>query len=513
VVDAALAWLQGVQRPFFLWVHVYDPHVPYAPPAEFRQKAGGDAYNGEIAYADAQIGRLLEALAKREDASDTVVAVTGDHGEGLGEHGEQTHGMLAYDTTLRVPMMVGDADRSSHHLVSVTSSEPLSLLDLHWMLLDRARVREARDGVAPLYSETRYPRRAGWHALSVLADDKWKLILSSEPELYDVHGDPGEQHNVAHANPNVVQAMSAALAKMTATQKADAPVSADAAARLRALGYVSGSSPIISDDPKAPNPAREIAAWTSFESALGELASGRATAALPALKALAGKYPNAPVFQTTYAQALKETGRAAEAMAIYKAAAAKWTTDAALFHDLAVAAREAGNVDEATRAEQAALALDASSAPALNGLGLLHADAGRTAEAAAAFEKAVKIDASNASYWTNLGNARRGLDDSRGAEEAYRQALALDATFPDALNGLGTLLVQSRRSAEAVPMFEQALQRDPTLFEARLNLGIAYQEIGQVGKAAAAYRDVLGKAPATARREREAALELLRQLR
>ena len=103
VVDAAVKWLPSTSAPFFLWVHLYDPHAPYEPPADFLQKARGTPYDGEVAYADAQVGRLLEELQRRNLAGSTVVALSGDHGESLGEHGEDTHGMLAYDATLRVP--------------------------------------------------------------------------------------------------------------------------------------------------------------------------------------------------------------------------------------------------------------------------------------------------------------------------------------------------------------------------------------------------------------------------
>ena len=506
VVDAALAWLKGATGPFLLWVHVYDPHAPYAPPAEFLAKAHGNAYDGEVAYVDGQVGRLLDALSAR--AGETIVAVTGDHGESLGEHGEQTHGMLAYDSTLRVPMILAGRGVGA----GVRDVTPRSLVDLSARLLAASGL-DAVQTSSDVYAESRYPRRAGWHPLAVLADEQWKLIATSEVELYDVRADAAEMTNVADRHESVVQAMQAQLVKLRAAAAPDAKVAPDAAERLRALGYVSGSSAITSDDPKAPNPARVIAAWTRFETALGELQSNRLPAALLALRGLATAHPNAPVFQSTYAQALREAGRPKDAVVVYKAAVAKWPDDPALFHDLAVAAREAGDTAEAARAEQAALTLDGSSPMALNGLGLLHADAGRQTEAASAFEKAVKQDPTNASYWTNLANARRGLNDGSGAESAYQKALEIDRGFPDALNGLGTVYVQSRRSAEAIPMFERALQRDPQLHEARLNLGIAYQETGQRDKAAAAYRDLLAKAPASMVRERQAATELLRQLK
>ena len=515
VVDAALAWLgqSGVRasgfsvQPFFVWVHLYDPHAPYAPSAEYLQKAGGQPYDGEIAYSDAQVGRLLDALDSRGLLRSTVVAIAGDHGEALGEHGEQTHGMLAYDTTLRVPLIVttpgGGVGREE---------PPMSLADLGPRLLHEAGIRKT-GGRLPVYSETRYPRRAGWHALSTLADERWKLIRSSEAELYEIATDGTERSNVASAHPNVVQAMSAALAKITAGERTTTGVSAEAAERLRALGYVSGSGAITTDDPNAPNPAQVIAAWTLFEQALTQLSSGHAAAAAALLKPLAAAHPDAPLFQTTYARALKDAGDAKAAMRIYKTSAAKWPTDPDLFHDLAVAAREAGDRAEAARAEQAALALDGNSAMAQNGLGLLNADAGRHREAAAAFEHAAQLDPTNASYWTNLGNARRAQDDLQRAEQAYRKALDADADFADALNGLGTLQVQAGRPASAVPLFERAVKRDPQFHEARLNLGIALQESGEGERAAAVYREVLATAPPSAKREREAAAQLLRTVR
>lgn len=507
VVDAALRWLQNTSGPFFLWVHLYDPHAPYVPPSEYLGRAGGNAYDGEVAYADAQVGRLLQSLEARGLSGATVVAITGDHGEALGEHGERTHGMLTYDSTLRVPLVIAVPGAEAHR-----DDVPMSLAELGPRLLNLAGIRAAADRV-PIYAESVYPRRAGWHGLTVLADERWKLIRSSEAELYEIGRDPREERNVASDHPTVVQAMSSALEKLRASAAPAATVAPEAAERLRALGYVSGSGTIRADDPRAPNPARAIEAWTRFEEALGWLQNGRASAAAAVLKGLAERHPGAPVFRATYARALRESGDPQTAVKIYRAVAAQWPDDPAIFHDLAVAAREAGEVEEAVRAEQAALALDETSAMARNGLGLLHADAGRHAEAAAAFERAAQLDPTNASYWTNLGNARAASGDAKGAEAAYSKALDVDGEFADALNGLGTLRVQGGRAAEAIPLFERALERDPHLHEARLNLGIALHQSGQRERAAAVYRRLLATAPPSAKRQRDAAAALLRQLR
>ena len=516
VVDAALPWLKRVQAPFFLWVHLYDPHAPYEPPAESLAKAGGNPYDGEVAYADAQVARLLVALDSRGLTKTTVVALAGDHGEGLGDHGEQTHGMLAYDSTLRVPLILAGPD-----LAPRVSPSAISLADVSSLLVatsgiaapgSKPRGLDSDASTAEIYAETRYPRAAGWHPLAVLADDRWKLLLSSEPELYDLASDPGERTNVAATHQAIVDAMQRRLSQLEA--KGTAPASTipvDAAERLRALGYVSSSPSRAGDKQSTINPATVIDAWNRFETALSLVNAGRAKDTLAELKVLADRFPDAAVFQTTYGRALKDGGRAGEAVAVYRRAAER-IQDAGLFHDLAVAARAAGNAVEAIKAEQAALALEGHNPSALNGLGLLHAEAGRAKDAAAAFERATAFDPSNPSYWTNLGNARRELQDLAGAEAAYRRALDVDSTYADAANGLGVLLVQSGKAAEAVAWFERALTQSPEFYEARLNLGIALQESGQRDRAAAVYQEILAKAPPRFVRERTAAAGLLSQV-
>jgi arylsulfatase A-like enzyme/tetratricopeptide (TPR) repeat protein len=526
VINTALTWLGQGRTPFFLWVHLYDPHAPYTPPSDFLAKAGGNGYDGEVAYADAQAGRLLQRLRERGLAERTIIAVMGDHGEGLGDHGEHTHGMLAYDSTLRVPLIIAGPGLAPREI-----STPVSLADVAPSVLRLAGISSAsankpsvlQDAQQPaeapagkerdVYSESQYPQTAGWHPVASLAGERWKLVLSSETELYDLKDDPGESKNVAVDHDGIVLGMTTRLRAMQAlraAQPSEKTVSAEASERLRALGYASGGpvAPVAAD---AENPARVIDAWNRFETALTQLNQGQAKAALSSLKDLATRFPAGPVFQSTYARALMEAGHARDALAVYRAAVARWPSEAALFHELAVAARAAGQADEAQRAEQAALALDANSPAALNGLGLLHADAGRASEAAPLFERAAQADPSNASYWVNLGNARRELGSLAQAEAAYRRALDADPNHDDAANGLGVLLVQGGRPADAIQWFERALKTSPNLQEARLNLGIAFQESGQAEKAAAVYRELIAKAPVTGR-EARAARELLKSM-
>jgi choline-sulfatase len=527
VADRAIAWItsrpadngQG-RRPFFLWAHFYDPHTPYAPPADALARAGGKAYEGEVTYADAEIGRLLRAVTDSRRDGRTLIVVVGDHGESLGEHGERTHGMLVYDGALRIPLVVsGPGVPAGEHrqLVSLVDVAP-TLLRLAGLGVPAGM--QGRDLFTAsgkpheVYAETRYPQTMGWSPLFAIVEERWKVIAAEGggEELYDLEHDQGERDNVASRRPEVVHASAArlsAIRRNEAAASASAP-GAEAQERLRALGYV-GTAPTKRLPGTAPNPAAEIAAWVAFEDALERLSNGRPADAVTSLAALSASHPQALVITTTYARTLSELGRHREALAIYLDAVRTWPDDTMIFHDLAVAAQRAGRRDEAIRAEQASLTLDPRNAAAHNGLGLLLIENNHVDEAMQAFERAVALDGSSVEYLTNLANAKRALGDRVGAEATYRAAVALDPLWANALNGLGVLLVESERALEAVPYLERAVGADPGLWDARINLGIAHQTVGQFTAAAAAYRAVLA-APSRYRRERRAAAELLASL-
>lgn len=513
VMEAALAWLETVDAgPFLLWLHLYDPHAPYAPPEPFRTRFANRPYDGEVAAAGAQVGRLLARLDARGLTASTVVVLAGDHGEGLGDHGEATHGMLAYDSTLRVPLVLRVPG-----LAPATVSAPVSLADVAGSLLTLSGTSAVLPAASshPLqsaeshevYAETTYPAVAGWHPLYVLADASRKLIRSSALEFYDLGADPEETTNLAARETAAARAAVARLTPLSTPTRRSAAPSAEAETRLRALGYASGARTAAPGD-DAPNPAATVEAWTRFERAASDPATEVAT-----LAALVAAHPGGYVFVTSQARALSARGRHRDAMQVLTEAVRRFPGETTLFHDLAVEARAAGNAADALRAEQAALALDPANAAAHHGLGLLLVEADRRGEALGAFTRAVEIDASNAGYWADLGNAHRDDGDVRAADTAYSRALQLDAGHADAANGRGVLLVQAGRAADAIGWFERALATAPDLHEARLNLGIAYQQSGRRDLAIATYRDVLKRAPRTATRERRAATELLAGLR
>jgi len=202
VVDDALAWLDAKpDGPFFLWVHLYDPHAPYDPPEPYARRFANDPYAGEIAFMDAQIGRLLDHLDETGERTRSFIVVAGDHGESLGEHGENEHGFFTYEAATRVPLIFWTpfAGLQGRSLTPLFSDAP----PVAGMIA---------------YVETLYPRfHYGWSELTSVQDDRLKLIMSSDPELYDLVDDPGETVNLAAERPDDIDRLTAIAVQLLAT--------------------------------------------------------------------------------------------------------------------------------------------------------------------------------------------------------------------------------------------------------------------------------------------------------
>jgi choline-sulfatase len=256
VVSEAIQWMNEVgDVPFFLWTHLYDPHRPYDPPEPFASRYGSDLYVGEIAYADSQIGRLFDALDRRQLSEKTLVIVAGDHGESLGEHGERDHGVFIYESVLRIPLIIRAPGVTPRRVSPV-----VRLIDVMPTVLDAlGQPAPAIDGISLLelmrggrgpaleaYSESEYPRRLGWSPLRALRDGRFKLIDAPRPELFDLEHDPFEMRNVYHERRQTADAMMQRLKTVGRARRptkdpsgADAPVPPHLRERLAALGYVS----------------------------------------------------------------------------------------------------------------------------------------------------------------------------------------------------------------------------------------------------------------------------------
>src|ERR1700722_856020 len=268
VVKRALAWLGSHRNgPFFLWVHLFDAHDPYDPPEPYTTQYASAPYDGAIAYEDAVVGRLLRQLKARGLYDGSVMAVTADHGESLGAHGEDTHGIFLYDETIHVPLLIkfpraAGAGNRLENRVELVDILP-TLLQAAGIavpeavqgksLLSLATIKTATDdtdkawGERPAYAETDYPKIHGWSGLESWRTGKYLYVEAPRRELYDETADPAADHNLASVSSAVADTLSAqvsAFRRKTANTREAPPMMLDPEAqeKLGALGYMAGSS-------------------------------------------------------------------------------------------------------------------------------------------------------------------------------------------------------------------------------------------------------------------------------
>ena len=500
VVDNALTWLrQSDARPFFAWVHLYDAHAPYAPPSPYPQ-----TYDGEVAYVDAQVARLLAAV----DRGHTVVVVVGDHGEALGEHGELTHGLLLYEPTLHVPMIVACPSLPPRVVRTAVSTIDLAptVASLAGVAFDktvdgRDLAGDLRAGREPqavaVYAETRYPATFGWSELASMRKSATKMIAAPSPELYDLDRDPDETTNVLTTERRAYRDLATRLDQLRATGIASQPAAVDdeTRAKLASLGYIapSGSAIGTKRDPKTL-----VNLFRTFETAMAMINAGRGRETIAPLKQLVHDDPSNHVFRETLARALRQGGDSRRAIALYREAVALAPNDADAWYNLAVALQENG---ERGSAPEAAFALGEAAKrdpgrPEIHNIrGTALAEHGDPAAAEKEFRATIAADPRNGRAYNNLGNVLRAMNRDAEAAEAYRKAIEIAPRYADPLNGLGVLLVAGGRAREAIPYFDSALQIAPDFYEAQLNRAIALQVAGDGAAAAAELQRLLARLP------------------
>ena len=479
VADAALAWLKARrEKPWFAFVHFYDPHFPYQPPQHLRARYGSTPYAGEIAAVDEQVGRLLAFLEQSGQKQRTLVVLTADHGESLGEHREMSHGIFAYESTLRVPLLFAPfpprAVRGRVRLVDVAPTI-LDLLGLGFPgKVDGRSLRPQLAGAAPpaqppaaYFEALAMYLNLGWAPLRGFTSGRHKYVELPEPELYDLAADPAESRNLCASDAAACRAWAQRFVAHAGPFRPPEPAAVDAETRaqLAALGYASGEAPPraraerptgVEDDPK-----RLIRFHNEVNRALMLQAQGRTDAALAALQAVMKARPSDGVAYTRAAAILGGAGRAQEAVAVLEAALRSGADTAFVRRDLALLLVRLGRGEDAIRHLRTAV----------------RAEPERLDLAAAAGE-----------VYLALGQ----LD---AAERAYRHAVTLDGSAADVRAGLGTVLVLRERWQEAAEQFTAAIAARPGLARAHTGLGLALAALGKPREAAASWERALGHDP------------------
>jgi len=478
--DAVLRWLgvpsASAPAPVFLWVHYYDPHAPYEPPGELAQRFRAAPYDGEIAFVDAQLARLLRALDQRGTLGRTVVLVTADHGESLGEHGEGTHGLFVYDATLRVPwIMAGPGLGAGRVPATVARGIDVlpTLLDYAGLAIPRAldgrSLRAAAEGRemsdAPAYAETLYPEREfGWAGLHAWRTSRFKLIDAPRPELYDLIADPKETMDRSReqgASADELRRKLQAALSRPAPSAAAAAVDTDTAERLGALGYLGGGRAQPASGGARRDPKDGVRLMPRLNHGMSAARTDPA-AAIRDLTSVLAEDPGLLMARRTLAVAYEAAGR----------------------HDLAIAELRRLDKEGQLSAEDGIV------------LGDNLRFGGRLAEAVDVLERVARENPKFPQPWLSLAEVRIKEHSNAAAAAAYAHVLSLVPDHIEALRGLGDLALLGDRLDEAAARYARILQVDPADAGAMTKMGVLKMRAGRADEATALFRRAVEREPA-----------------
>ena len=482
--------------PWFAWIHLFDPHAPYHAP----EQRALNPYDNEVAFTDAQIGGLFDRLRAAGQLDRTLIVMLADHGEALGDHGEATHGLFAYDATLHIPLIVaGPAIRPQVVDAPVAQADVLpTLLDLLGVALPRqldgrsllGPIRGEAGTDRPIYFEAldAYLTR-GWAPLTGVIDHGWKYIDLPEPELYDLDRDPGEQHNLAARNPEQVAALRRDLGRWNPPSAAfihaqTAPIDPDAAARLRALGYTASQGPRaarsvygVNDDPK-----RLLALDRQYEQALTLTGERRHDEAATLLRTVIAARPDFIVAYTNLASVLIESGRPREAVSVLEEASSHGIATVEIRARLGAAYLASGEPARASAVLEPLATAGEGGPDVLNTFGIALSQLGRRADARRLFEQVLQRSPRSATTWNNLGLLEMADRRPREAARAFERAVSADPGFGPAWQALGAARAQSDPRG-AIDAWKHAVEVEPRNYDLLFNLAVTLREQGRATEA------------------------------
>jgi tetratricopeptide (TPR) repeat protein len=472
VIEPALEWMKDQTGKWFCWIHLFDPHQPYLPPAPYDEKFRDDLYSGEVAYVDDQLGRIFSFLKENNALEKTIIVFTADHGEGLGDHGERTHSYFAYNSTIHVPLILYLPGLSGKRIdadVCHIDIFPTICDVLEYRIPDHVQgeslipiINGKKKRNSSVYFESMSPYlNRGWAPLHGFIEGDLKYIHLPVEEVYDLKKDFYELNNLADSSnlkemKKSLQDLEGYLGSENLIKRRKS-IDRDSLAKFRTLGYISGSSP-----PKKSQ-------YTEKDD-------------LKTLLPLQNKVLDGIM--------LHQAGQTKKAIVLFKQIISESKTFVMAYNSLANIYRETGRIEEAIKVLRDGLASNNNNVAIMSKMGIILPEANRSREAIDILKQCTDIENFNPEYWNYLGIAYYKSGQLKNALEAYSKAIELDADYALAYNNIGNIYLavymknQERVAYNtAVGNFKKAIELDPELASAYNGLGGAYRKAGRIDDA------------------------------
>jgi len=505
VVESAMGWLKAQRNPWFLWIHCFDPHQRYDPPEPFKSQYK-HPYDGEVAYVDFALGKLLDYLEENNLMDETSIVFTGDHGESLGEHGESTHGYFAYNSSIWVPLII-----SSPETKPAKVNQEVCHIDIFPTVCDILGIEKPSflQGVSllPALRGRRLPRRAiyfeslypyysrGWAPLRGFIEAERKFIDSPIPEFYDLTKDFDELENLASKeklskhNSKLVQLMAEQSIETEIASKRD--IDRDALQKLRSLGYV--SSPQTARKEKY-TPRDDLKTLLPFQDrltrAMGAYHSGRIDEGIRLLEGIIEERKDFDHAYSYLATLYKEQRRLKEAVNVLRQGLEHNPSSYTIISTYGIFLVEVGQYDAAIEILGQGLALIDYDPELWNYMGVAYWSKGDFQNALEAYQKALSLDSNYPIVFNNLGSLylsrlsrSKSSSDLQNALLNFKKAIELDPTYASAYNGLGSAYGQAGDIDAAIFCWEKAVELKPDFAYPLYNLGLSYLAKGNNRKA------------------------------
>lgn len=498
VLEAVRAWYHATSGKKFLWIHLYDPHAPYSAPPPFDAKYRQDPYLGEVAFTDAELGRFLEPILS--GGRPTFLIVTSDHGESLGEHGELTHGLFAYEATLKVPLILHEPGR----LEPGVETRSVRHVDIIPTILERlglavpkglpGRSLLAMEGDRDTYFESLTASlNRGWAPLVGMIHQRHKYIDLPLPELYELQSDPAEQQNIIGENRRMLSRIRKLLTESAPNrQTAERNVSREERSKLLSLGYFVGEAP-TKDYTEEDDPKKLVHLDAKTQEIIARYEKGQIAEAIRLAREILAERSDMTIVREMLSFLYQQNEMPEAAIATLREAIEAGFGREALERRLGLVLSESGRAREAV--EILARFRDSEDPELLNAYGIALADAGQVEEAIRQFDRVLQIDRTNATAYQNLGVVALRTGDLRRSFDYLNRALALNDRMPIALNTLGVVYVRLGNPAGAIETWRRAITIDPTLYDALYNLSVVAYREGRMEVAREALQQFIETAP------------------